>query len=152
MRLTAVQAASRFRAARVARLATVTAAGVPHLVPVTFCVINPDSLAGDPAPAELIAFAVDAKPKSTTELRRLANIAVHPAVAFLADVYDEDWKRLWWVRADADAVLLDGVLRDRALSALVAKYPQYRARPPDGTAVGATVLRWSGWQAAQSDG
>ena len=36
-------------------------------------------------------------------LRRLRNIAAHPAVCPLVDAYDEDWERLWWVRADGDA-------------------------------------------------
>ena len=64
MRLPASEARARFVGARVARLATVSAAGVPHLVPVTFAVIG-----------ERIVFAIDDKPKSTTRLRRLDNIA-----------------------------------------------------------------------------
>ena len=147
MLLTQTEAASRFRAARVARLATVAATGEPHLVPVTFAVIEADERAAEPT--QLITFAVDAKPKSTTALRRLDNIAANPRVAFLADVYDDDWNRLWWVRADACAGLLDGAVRDRALSALSAKYRQYRDVPPSGTVVGATVVRWSGWQATE---
>jgi len=140
MRLTADEASRRFRAARVARLATVGAAGAPHLVPVTFAVID--------RPASLVVFAVDHKPKSTTALRRLANIAAEPRVAFLADGYDDDWDRLWWVRADAVAGVVDGDLRSAAIGALVGKYGQYRAMPPDGVVVGARVLTWSGWQAA----
>jgi hypothetical protein len=67
-------------------------------------------------------------------------------VAFLVDNYDEDWERLWWVRADADAAILDGAPRNRALAALAAKYPQYELVPPTGVVVGAVVNRWSGWQ------
>ncbi len=126
-------------AAHVARLATADASGVPHLVPVTFACVTDD--------ADLLVFAVDHKPKTTTRLRRLANIAVNPAVCFLVDEYDDDWSRLWWVRADARAENLDGDLRDRARIALADKYPQYRERMPDGPAVGARVTRWSGWAA-----
>ena len=51
--------------------------------------------------------AVDAKPKSTTDLRRLRNIRANPRVAVLADHYEDDWDGLWWVRADGQAAILD---------------------------------------------
>ena len=143
-------------AARVARLATVSEAGAPHLVPVTFAVIPgtsaPPGVVDTERPAaestELIVFAIDHKPKSTTALRRLDNIAANPRVAFLVDVYDDNWDRLWWVRADAVARVIDPNSRGEAVVALRTKYPQYDDRPPDGTLVGAAVLGWSGWQAA----
>ena len=47
--------------------------------------------------------AVDHKPKRSTQLRRLANIAENPAVSVLVDYYDDDWDELWWVRADGVA-------------------------------------------------
>ena len=72
-------------AARVARLATVSATGQPHLVPVTFAVDG-----------DMIYTAVDHKPKTTTRLRRLANIAANPQVTLLADHYADDWDQLWW--------------------------------------------------------
>jgi PPOX class probable F420-dependent enzyme len=138
--MAAAQARERFLAARVARLATADASGVPHLVPVTFvCIADRDQ--------DVLAFAVDHKPKSTTRLRRLANIAANPSVCFLVDEYDDDWTRLWWVRADARARLLDGVLGDQALAALRDKYEPYPRQPPAGPAVGARVTRWSGWRA-----
>ena len=87
--VTPAEARGRFAAARVARLATADATGQPHLVPVTFAV------AGD-----MVYTAVDAKPKRTTALRRLANVAANPRVSLLVDHYDDDWSRLWWVRAD----------------------------------------------------
>jgi PPOX class probable F420-dependent enzyme len=114
MRLSASEARSRFAAARVARLATASADGVPHLVPVTFAVHG-----------DQVVFAVDHKPKSTTSLRRLANIAENPAVCFLADGYDEDWSRLWWARADGVARIVDGEDREQPLEWLKAKYDQY---------------------------
>ncbi len=144
MRIPPDESRNLFTAARVARLATVGADLAPHLVPVTFAVLTGRAEPG----ADLITFAVDHKPKSTPALRRLDNIAANPGVCFLVDDYDEDWQRLWWVRADARAHVLQGPVRERAVAALVTKYPQYQQVPPTGTVVGAAVRRWSGWRAA----
>src|ERR1019366_5972159 len=88
MDLTQENARQLLSGAQVARLATVTSAGRPHIVPVTFAV------AGD-----YIYTAVDAKPKATANLQRLRNIRANPQVAVLADHYDDDWTALWWARA-----------------------------------------------------
>ncbi len=95
--MTPAEARARFAAARVARLATADAGGRPHLVPIAFAV------AGD-----TIYSAVDAKPKRTRALRRLANVRENPAVSLLVDHWDEeDWAALWWVRADGRGRVLD---------------------------------------------
>jgi PPOX class probable F420-dependent enzyme len=138
------EARRRFAAARVARLGTVTPQGRPHLVPVTFAVLD------IPEPDGSIAFAVDAKPKTSRSLQRLRNLAEHPAATLLADVYDDDWSRLWWVRADGTARIVDhGPDFDRALDELSAKYPQYQAQRPAGPAVLVAVDRWRGWAAEE---
>ncbi|MGW5326578.1 TIGR03668 family PPOX class F420-dependent oxidoreductase [Streptomyces sp. NPDC004014] len=150
-RLGEAEARRRFTAAPVARLATVDAAGRPHQVPVVFAHHAPGG-------ADRLVTAVDHKPKTTTRLKRLANLARHPAVCLLVDAYDEDWDRLWWVRADGEArVLPPGTAdpdarraRETALSLLCAKYPQYRSRPPAGPVVDITVRRWTGWRAGAS--
>ncbi len=135
--MTGAELRRRFAEARVARLASLAPDGRPHLVP--FCFV----LDGD-----RIYSAVDQKPKRTQTLQRLRNVAEHPAVSLLADAYDEDWSRLWWVRADGRArVLAAGPERDRALELLAAKYPQYRASPPPGPVLSVAVGRWSGWSA-----
>jgi PPOX class probable F420-dependent enzyme len=139
MRLSVPEARARFAGARVARLATVSAAGVPHLVPVTFAVIG-----------ERIVFVIDDKPKSTKRLRRLDNIAARPAVCLLADVYDDDWSQLWWARADGTATVLD--TDADAIDALAARYPAYVERRPDGPVVSIAVSSWTGWAAAGSTG
>ncbi|MBI5106703.1 MAG: TIGR03668 family PPOX class F420-dependent oxidoreductase [Solirubrobacterales bacterium] len=133
------EARRRFAAARVARLATVGAGGAPHLVPLVFAV------AGD----EVLS-AVDAKPKRTTALRRLANVRHEPRVALLADHYDEDWRALWWVRADGVARVLAPEDEDarRAVALLAERYAPYRDAPPAGPVLAVAVTRWSGWAAA----
>jgi PPOX class probable F420-dependent enzyme len=125
----------RVAEARVARLATVTDAGRPHLVPCCFVLEE-----------ETIYSAVDAKPKSTLALRRLANIVANPGVALLVDHYDEDWSALWWVRLDGIArVLADRRERASALALLAAKYPQYVREPPPGAVIAIEVTGWRGW-------
>lgn len=135
-------ARARFAAAPVARLATVRPDGSPHLVPVTFAL----SPAGD---EDSVVFAVDSKPKSTTHLQRLANIATEPRVSFLVDRYDGDWTQLWWVRADGIARVLDDAgdadAREAALDALATKYPQYRDLRPVGPVVSTRITRWADW-------
>jgi PPOX class probable F420-dependent enzyme len=133
------EARNRFASARVARLATADADKRPHVVPIVF------ALAG-----ETVYSAVDAKPKRTTALRRLANVAANPRVAVLVDHYDEDWHTLWWVRADGTARVLDSEQREgrQALARLVERYPQYRDQPPPGPVLAIDVERWSSWSAA----
>ncbi|WP_026118293.1 TIGR03668 family PPOX class F420-dependent oxidoreductase [Nocardiopsis salina] len=135
MRWSVERAREAFAASRVARLATVDSAGQPHLVPVTFA-----------AHGETIAIAVDGKPKSTRDLKRLRNIADNPRVSLLADEYDDDWGRLWWARADGRARIEHGGADwESARDHLVHRYPQYGERPPDGAIILVTVSRWSGW-------
>ncbi|MFG2140110.1 TIGR03668 family PPOX class F420-dependent oxidoreductase [Streptomyces sp. NPDC048650] len=139
--MTGGQARERFARARIARLATIDAAGRPHLVPMVF------ALTGD-----TVAFAVDHKPKRSARLKRLANIRTHPEVCLLVDGYDEDWDRLWWARADGTAVVLPPAPTSEASARYVRllseKYrQQYAGRPPEGPVVEISVSRWSGWHA-----
>jgi PPOX class probable F420-dependent enzyme len=139
MELEPGEAWARLSAARVARLATVSGAGRPHLVPITFAVDG-----------RWLFFAVDHKPKRTTALRRLRNITENHLVSVLADEYAEDWSRLWWVRADGTAEVRapDGredPRRSAALDLLAARYPQYRERRPRGPVVAVSIDRVSGW-------
>jgi len=123
--------------ATVARLATIGSAGRPHLVPVTFAVDG-----------DLIYTVVDAKPKTTTDLRRLRNIGADPRVAVLADHYEDDWDALWWARADGIAAILrDPAAMAGPLELLAARYRQYRAQPPGGPLIRIQAERWTGWAA-----
>jgi PPOX class probable F420-dependent enzyme len=126
-----------FGAARVARLATVDVDGRPHLVPIVFV------LAG-----ETIYSAVDAKPKRSTDLRRLANVSANPAVSVLVDHYDDaDWTVLRWARADGmGSVFAPDHERARlAVGLLGDKYRQHSEHPPPGPVLAIEVHRWSGW-------
>ena len=93
--------------------------------------------------------AVDAKPKSTRSLRRLANIESNPRVSMLVDHYQDDWSALWWVRVDGDArvVSVDTDNGRGALSALAAKYAQYAAQAPLGPLIRIAVGSWTSWSA-----
>ena len=142
MRMEQQECRERFAAARRVVLATCGEDRQPHLVPVVFAV------AGD-----VVVTAVDHKPKTTTRLRRLRNVAQNPSVAFLLDHYEDDWERLWWVRADATATVVEaGPQWEEALGWLAERYAPYVAQPPTGPVIRATVTRWSGWAAAPSQG
>ena len=130
----------RFTAARVARLTTVTPNGRPHVVPIVYAVVGPPRSA-------VVYSAVDAKPKRSTALQRLANVRAHPDAALLVDHYADDWTALWWVRADGRARVLDAHEPEAAVAvaALAERYPQYRERPPDGSVLAVDISRWTGW-------
>jgi len=143
MRLAVDDCRARARAVRVARLATAGSDGRPHIVPVTFAMTG-----------ERVVTAVDQKPKDTTSLRRLRNIRANPRVSVLWDQYDDDWARLWWVRGDGRAHVVDPDTEPwaRAVEALRARYPQYVDDPPRGPAVVVDVESWSGWAYASGVG
>jgi PPOX class probable F420-dependent enzyme len=133
-------------AARVARLATVDAAGRPHLVPVCFVLESDGS--GDRA--DRVHIAVDHKPKRSVELRRTANLQATGRASLLIDHYDEDWSRLWWVRLDGHAAQVrDPDQASRAIDALAAKYPQYREHRPDGPVLTIEIEAYRGWAATE---
>jgi len=128
---------ARLTSARVARLATTDPDGRPHLVPIVF-VVDGNTLYS----------AVDRKPKRSTKLRRIENARARPDVTILVDHYDEDWRRLWWIRIRGLArVLDDGDERAHALALLQEKYPQYRNEPPEGAVLAVDVSDVRSWSA-----
>jgi PPOX class probable F420-dependent enzyme len=128
---------ARFARARVARLATVAPDGSPHLVPVVFTLFD-----------DVIYTAVDAKPKTTKRLRRLKNIEHNARVSVLVDQYDDDWSRLWWVRADGTATVHhDGAAMATGHESLRAKYPQYQTVALTGPVITIAVEHWTSWRA-----
>ena len=132
------RAVRRLATAPVARLGTVSADGTPHLVPVVF------ALAGD-----VVYTAVDGKPKSTTQLRRLTNIAYEPRVSLLVDHYTDDWTQLWWVRADGEATVhANGAEAAAGRTLLQSKYPQYQSVSLNGPVIVIAIRTWSHWSAS----
>jgi len=102
---------------RVAHLATASADGMPHVVPI--CFVRMD---------DRLYVAIDEKPKRRQpgQLRRVRNILANPQVAIVADIYSEDWSRLGFVLVSGRARLLsDGDEHQHAVRALRSKYAQY---------------------------
>jgi len=123
-------------AAPVARLATVGREGRPHVVPICFVLDG-----------ERLYTAVDEKPKRTRRLKRLENIEANPRVEVLIDHYEDDWSKLWWVRLRGTARIVED---PRAVDLLVAKYPQYAERRPEGPVIAIDVEERSEWTSSPS--
>ena len=73
---------------------------------------------------------LDDKPKRTDDplaLARVRDIRADPRVTVLVDRWDEDWRRLAWLRCDGRADLLEPSSPEHAtiVAALRVKYPQY---------------------------
>jgi PPOX class probable F420-dependent enzyme len=129
--------------ARVAHLGTVSRDGAVRLVPMCFAIVD-----------GWLGSAVDYKPKRTAALQRLDDIERAGTATVLIDQYEEDWSRLWWIRIRGrGTVHRDGGPEARSvIAALVAKYPQYEARPPTGAVyrIALDDVRW--WRpSAQKD-
>jgi PPOX class probable F420-dependent enzyme len=92
----------------------------PHAVPVVFA-----------RAAGALWSPIDGKPKRGGELARIRHIRRDPRVSLLFSHYEEDWTRLWWLRADGEAEIRRAPAHRRredeasALDALRRKYPQY---------------------------
>ena len=122
--------------ARVAALATADDEGRPHAVPICYALLD---LEAADAPTEggddpRIVSAIDEKPKSSRELRRVRDVRANPFVTLLVDRYSEDWSRLAWVQvrgrarvvsAEPDANADASAVHDAAVDALESKYDQY---------------------------
>lgn len=122
---------------RVGHLATADRSGAPHVIPVCY------GMAGD-----TLYVTIDDKPKRHDRpLKRVRNIRENPQAAFIADHYDEDWRRLGWVMLRGTAEILEsGPEHDSAQELLRARYPQYRAMDLAGLPVIALrIARATSW-------
>jgi PPOX class probable F420-dependent enzyme len=125
----------RFASSPVGHLSTVRPDGRPHVVPIVFALVG-----------DTVYSAVDAKPKRSRSLQRLANVRADARCAVLVDHYEDDWRHLWWVRADGLGDVVDEPSTAHpGILALVQRFPQYRDEPPSGPLLVVTVQRWTGW-------
>lgn len=82
------------------------------------------------------------KPKETTRLQRLDNIAHDPRCTLLVEHYDDDWSQLWWVRIsgeghEADVAEVWPAVRER--------FPQYADQASIAGGILLTPCRITGW-------
>lgn len=118
-------------------LGTIAADGRPHVVPV--CYAFEDGRFG---------IAIDEKPKRSTQLARLANIARDPQATLLIDRYADDWTQLAWLRMDCSATLFErGDEQPGMLAALRGRYSQYEAMAlEERPLIVLEVERVAGWR------
>ena len=111
---------ARFLAAhRVGRLATVSAEGQPHVVPVCYAFDG-----------ELLYSPIDEKPKrvAASGRRRVRNVRENSRVSLVIDDYSDDWSKLAFVIVQGRAAIVErGGDRSEALALLRKKYVQYRS-------------------------
>ena len=94
----------------VARVATVSAEGVPHVVPV--CPLLDGSR---------IYFA------SESGAKKMHNIEANPEIAIVFDQYRESWRGLKGIMIEGHAKLVDRKTFNRVRSKLYKKYPRYES-------------------------
>jgi PPOX class probable F420-dependent enzyme len=123
--------------ARVARLGLLDGDGRPRVLPVTF------ALAGD-----ALVSAVDHKPKRrpAERLARVRWLRARGDAALTVDRYDDDWAELAWVQALGSVAVIEAADAGDEIAALVARYPQYRARPPSGPVLALRPDRLLWWR------
>ena len=133
----------------VARLATVGTRSRPGALPIAFAWVR-----------GYLWTPVDGKPKRAGELARVRRVTENPHVELLLDEYEEDWSKLWWVRIEGDARVVEPPDPERdpdvapVLVALRRKYPQYAKvpvlrEPPTLLAIRPTRVRsWCASEAA----
>src|SRR5438093_8349396 len=93
---------------RVARVATASTAGVPHVVPVCHVLVDGK-----------LYFASD------NDARKVTNLRANPKLAVTVDLYAEDWSNLKGVMIQGRAAFIERGPRYRKVRRLLyAKYPQ----------------------------
>jgi PPOX class probable F420-dependent enzyme len=122
MQMDAAQCLQHLTAARHGVLGTVHDARGVDAVPVVFVL-----------DAERIVIPIDTvKPKRGARLQRLRNLDADARAVLIVDHYDDDWSRLWWVRAHGRARETDPTAAQ--LERLAAAFPAY-AEPGSVTSV-----------------
>jgi PPOX class probable F420-dependent enzyme len=106
---------------RVAHLATANAEGHPSVIPICYAFHD-----------AVFYSAIDEKPKTlpSSRLQRIQNIRSNPHAALVIDDYSEDWEALAYLHVRCFAEILEpgaSPEHSAAISALRARYPQYRS-------------------------
>ena len=129
--------------ARVGHLGLIDGEGKPRVLPVTFAVVD-----------GFVWSAVDHKPKRRPgeELARVRWLRERPESALTVDRYGDDWSGLAWVQLIGTTSVVGVAGRNEVLTALAARYPQYRDRPPGGPLLRLAVDRTLCWRASGSGG
>jgi PPOX class probable F420-dependent enzyme len=129
-------------------LCTQNVKGTVDAVPVCFVVVD-----------KVVATPIDTiKPKRTTELARLRNLAHDASATLLCDHWDrDDWSQLWWVRAHLvrrSAHDVSNAMREECDAALRGKYAQYRDTEFADIIVFnvMSIIGWSGVEAVPPPG
>jgi PPOX class probable F420-dependent enzyme len=125
----------RIERERVVRVATIDECGRAHLVPVVFVVDG-----------DIFYSPTDEGPRLS---KRLRNLDYDQRVTILADFYDEDWPKVWWVRMRGTGrVVGESPERTHAIGLLERKYPQFAGTPSaeaGGPVLAVDIKDWSGW-------
>jgi PPOX class probable F420-dependent enzyme len=125
----------------VARLSTVTPAGLPHSIPICFALSGLD----------IIYTPIDSKPKSSSKktLTRINNIINNDEVVVLFDRYSEDWNELGYVMVKGKASIVQNHYENLdAVTLLEGKYRQYREEnylPLDPTVIKVKIYDYTSW-------
>lgn len=129
--------------ARVGHLGILDERGWPRVLPVTYALVE-----------GAVWSAVDHKPKRRPgeDLARVRWLRERPESTLTIDRYDDDWSRLAWVQLIGTTAVIGVTGNDAVLSALAARYPQYRDRPPAGPLLRLTVERTVSWSASHAAG
>jgi PPOX class probable F420-dependent enzyme len=113
---------------RVGHLATTSASGKPHVMPVCYA-----------CDGARFYIAIDEKPKQPGRtLQRVRNIEATGRAALVIDRYDDtDWSRLAWLHVRGPATMLAPTDPEhpRIIALLRRRYPQYRTMALEGAAV-----------------
>jgi PPOX class probable F420-dependent enzyme len=104
---------------------------------------------------------IDGKRKRGGELARVRHVRRDPRVSLLFSHYEEDWTRLWWLRADGEVEIRSAAQPTRgaeeaaAVAALHRKYPQYERIPvlgSDALLLRIAVTSRRSWSASEAGG
>lgn len=123
---------------RVGRLGLRDDDGDPRVLPITFALFE-----------GFVWSAIDHKRKrGTRPPARIGFLERRPRVALTVDRYAEDWQQLAWLQLLGSATVIEAERRPLAITALRARYEQYRREEPPGPLIRIEVERTLCWRAA----